>query len=113
MKKWTKFLDIELFSIQGFEPNPDKSSLEVILSFKGIRKEFFQSYNITTNNRIELMGAIFGHEQIKTKTSVPVFTDSKYLISKTPKCRAVKRGKNGLKRMKNSSIINSDLCNSL
>jgi len=109
MKKWTKMPDVELYSDGGAEPSPGKGGFGVILSYKGKRKEFFQGYELTTNNRMELMGVIFGLERLKTESNVQVFTDSKYVIDGITKGWAEKWKKNGWKRKKNSPAINSDL----
>lgn len=109
MKIWTEIPDIELYSDGGAEPNPGKGGFGVILCYKGMKKEFFKGYELTTNNRMELMGVIFGLEQLKTKSNVQVFTDSKYVIDGITKGWAEKWKKNGWKRKKNIKAINSDL----
>ncbi len=109
MKIWTEIPDIELHSDGGAEPNPGKGGFGVILQYKGKQKEFFKGYEFTTNNRMELMGVIFGLEQLKTKSNVQVFTDSKYVIDGITKGWAEKWKSNGWKRKKNIKAINSDL----
>lgn len=109
MKTWTEIPDIELYSDGGAEPNPGKGGFGVILCYKGKQKEFFKGYELTTNNRMELMGVIFGLEQLKTKSNVQIFTDSKYVINGITKGWAAKWKKNGWKREKNKPAINSDL----
>lgn len=109
MKVWTEIPDIQLYSDGGAEPNPGKGGFGVILSYKGVKKEFFKGYEMTTNNRMELMGVIFGLEQLKTKSNVQVFTDSKYVIDGITKGWAEKWKKNGWKRDKNNIAINYDL----
>lgn len=113
MKKWTEIPDIELYSDGGAEPNPGKGGFGVILSYKGKQKEFFQGYELTTNNRMELMGVIFGLERLKTKSNVQVFTDSKYVIDGITKGWAEKWKKNGWMRSKNDPAVNSDLWDKL
>lgn len=109
MKVWTETPDIELFSDGGAEPNPGKGGFGVILRYKGNSKEFFQGYELTTNNRMELRGVIFGLEQLKTKSNVQVYTDSKYVIDGISKGWAEKWRSNGWRRHKNIKAINSDL----
>ncbi len=109
MKEWTEIPDIELYSDGGAEPNPGKGGFGVILSYKGKRKEFFKGYKLTTNNRMELIGVIFGLEQLKTKSNVQVFTDSRYVIDGITKGWARKWKENNWKRNKNTTAINSDL----
>tara|TARA_R110000868_G_C10932116_1_gene766462 strand:- start:10 stop:252 length:243 start_codon:yes stop_codon:yes gene_type:complete len=67
-----KIPEIELFTDGGAEPNPGKGGYGVILSYKGRQKEFFEGYELTTNNRMELMAVIFGLEKIKTKAKVTI-----------------------------------------
>jgi ribonuclease HI len=109
MKEWREIPDIELFSDGGAEPNPGKGGFGVILSYKGKKKEFFKGYKLTTNNRMELMGVIFGLEQLKTKSNVQIFTDSKYVIDGITKGWAKKWKENNWKRKKDIKVINSDL----
>lgn len=109
MKIWTEIPDVELHSDGGAEPNPGRGGFGVILSYKGIQKEFFKGYELTTNNRMELMGVIFGLEQLKTASNVQIFTDSKYVIDGITKGWAEKWKKNNWKRNKNKKALNSDL----
>ena len=78
--KSDKIPEIELYSDGGAEPNPGKGGFGVIMAYKGKRKEFSQGYHLTTNNRMELMGVIYGLEKLKTKSIVNVYTDSRYCL---------------------------------
>lgn len=109
MQTWSEIPDIELYSDGGAEPNPGKGGFGVILSYKGRRKEFYQGYKLTTNNRMELMGVIVGLEKLKTKSNVRVFTDSQYVINGITKGWAVKWKENNWFRKKNEKALNSDL----
>lgn len=44
-------------------------------------KEISQGYDKTTNNRMELMGAIMGLEALNRSCEVELYSDSKYVIS--------------------------------
>jgi ribonuclease HI len=109
MTTWSEIPNIELYSDGGADPNPGKGGFGVILSYKGRSKEFHQGYQLTTNNRMELMGVIFGLEQLKTKSNVQVFTDSQYVINGITKGWAVKWKQNNWYRKKTEKAINSDL----
>lgn len=109
MKTWTEIPNIELHSDGGAEPNPGKSGFGVILGYKGKQKEFYRGYELSTNNRMELMGVIFGLEQLKTKSNVQVFTDSQYVIDGITKGWAAKWKSNGWQRTKKQKAVNSDL----
>jgi hypothetical protein len=78
--EWAEIPEINLYSDGGAEPNPGKGGFGVIMSYQGIKREFSQGYELTTNNRMELMGVIYGLERLKTKSVVNVFTDSRYVI---------------------------------
>jgi len=45
------------------------------------QKDFSQGYKKTTNNRMELMGAITGLQKLKTRSKVILTTDSQYTIN--------------------------------
>lgn len=78
---WDEIPEINLYSDGGAEPNPGKGGFGVIMSYKGTKKEFSQGYLMTTNNRMELMGVIYGLEKLKTKSIVIAYTDSQYVIN--------------------------------
>ncbi len=113
MKEWDEIPDIDLFSDGGAEPNPGIGGFGVIMSYKGKRKEFFKGYKLTTNNRMELMGVIFGLMQLKTKSNVEVYTDSRYVVDGITKGWAQKWKLNNWKRDKNHKAINIDLWDQL
>ena len=101
--------EIELFTDGGAEPNPGKGGFGLILSYKGSQKEFFEGYELTTNNRMELMAVIFGLEKIKTKAAVTVFSDSKYVIDGIEKGWAKNWERNNWIRRKGNLVLNKDL----
>jgi ribonuclease HI len=78
--EWSEIPEINLFSDGGAEPNPGKGGFGVVMEYKGKKKEFCVGYELTTNNRMELSGVIFGLERLKTKSIVNVYTDSRYVI---------------------------------
>lgn len=106
---WNEIPEIDLFSDGGAEPNPGKGGFGLILSYKGIKKEFSQGYVLTTNNRMELMGVISGLEKLKTKSIVNVFTDSRYVIDGIDKGWAERWKSKGWYRTRTEKAINHDL----
>ncbi|MEM9548684.1 MAG: ribonuclease HI [Bacteroidota bacterium] len=113
MKKWIEIPTIKLYSDGGADPNPGRGGFGVILSYKGRKKEFYQGYEFTTNNRMELMGVIFGLEQLKTKSNVQVYTDSKYVINGITNGWAENWKKNNWFRDKKNKAVNIDLWDKL
>lgn len=106
---WEEIPEIELYSDGGAEPNPGKGGFGVIMSYKGKKKEFNQGYQLTTNNRMELMGVIYGLQQLKTKSIVRIYTDSRYVIDGITKGWAQKWKSKSWYRTKNKKAINHDL----
>jgi ribonuclease HI len=106
---WDEIPIIDLHSDGGAEPNPGKGGFGIIMVYKGKRKEFKQGYKLTTNNRMELLGVIYGLERLKTKSIVNVFTDSRYVIDGITKGWAEKWKSKNWFRTKNKMAINHDL----
>ena len=60
--------------------NPGPGGYGVVLISGGHRKEISEGFQHTTNNRMELLGAIVGLESLKYNNSeVTIYTDSKYV----------------------------------
>jgi ribonuclease HI len=107
--KWEDIPEIDLYSDGGAEPNPGKGGFGVIMSYKGTKKEFSQGFRLTTNNRMELMGVIYGLERLKTKSIVNVYSDSRYVIDGITKGWAKKWKSKNWYRTKTEKAINYDL----
>ena len=72
---------IELYTDGGADPNPGAGGLGVVLKYQEHRKEIFQGYELTTNNRMEILAVIVGLEELKKKSCVEVYSDSKYVVN--------------------------------
>lgn len=71
---------VEIYSDGACSGNPGPGGYGVILVFNGIEKEISGGEKDTTNNRMELMGAIIGLEALKESCEVILTTDSKYVV---------------------------------
>ncbi len=100
---------VYLYSDGGADPNPGKGGFGVILNYKGHIKEFARGFTLTTNNRMELMAIIFGLKQLKKKSKVIVYSDSKYIVDAINKGWAKKWRQNNWFRNKKEKAINVDL----
>ncbi|MBQ4215041.1 MAG: hypothetical protein II663_02060, partial [Bacteroidales bacterium] len=70
METWkTTVPHIELYSDGSADPNPGKGGYGIILRYKNISKEFSEGFELTTNNRMEMLGVISGLEKLKTKSN--------------------------------------------
>jgi len=70
---------VEIFSDGACSGNPGPGGWGTILRFGNSEKELSGSEPETTNNRMELMGAIAGLEALKRPCKVRITTDSQYL----------------------------------
>ena len=61
--------------------NPGPGGYGVVLKYGGDLKELSQGYVHTTNNRMELLGAIMALESLKKRQRVVLTTDSQYVIN--------------------------------
>ncbi|NNC84048.1 MAG: ribonuclease HI [Flavobacteriales bacterium] len=100
---------IELFTDGGAEPNPGIGGFGFILCQRGHCKEFAQGFEMTTNNRMELMAVIYGLAQIKRRTRVQVYSDSKYVIDGIEKGWAKNWRSKGWMRNSKEKALNADL----
>jgi ribonuclease HI len=60
--------------------NPGRGGYGTVLLFGGERRELSAGYRRTTNNRMELLGAIVGLEALKRPCTVTLWSDSQYVI---------------------------------
>ncbi|MFY8127581.1 MAG: ribonuclease HI [Chitinophagaceae bacterium] len=66
--------------------NPGKGGYGAILIWGNITKELSAGYQLTTNNRMELMGVIAALQVLnKDNLQIEIFTDSKYLVDSVEK----------------------------
>jgi ribonuclease HI len=70
---------VEIWTDGACSGNPGPGGWGVILSYKGKQKELSGGEANTTNNRMELMGAIAALESLTRPCTVALHTDSQYL----------------------------------
>jgi len=77
---------IQIYSDGFCEPNPGEGGYGAIIIYpNGTEKRICDGVSDTTNNRMELLGAIVGIEEIKGKQYIALFSDSKYVVNGTNK----------------------------
>ncbi len=85
--------------------NPGPGGYGVVLLSGSHRKELSQGYQLTTNNRMELLAAIAGLEALKVAPcNVTIYTDSKYVSDSVEKRWVFNWVKTGFKGKKNSDL---------
>lgn len=99
---------VKIFTDGSCLGNPGPGGYGVLISYNNYKKFFSKGYFYTTNNRMELMGAIFGLEILQESCNIILTTDSQYLkngITKWIKFWKI----NNWKRKNKSPVLNSDL----
>ena len=89
--------------------NPGPGGWGVILSWNGIEKELSGGESRTTNNRMELTGAISALSALREPCRVELYTDSQYLVRAMTEGWAQRWRKNGWMRNKKEAALNPDL----
>lgn len=98
---------VHLYTDGAAKGNPGKGGYGVILELAGqpYRKEFFEGFRLTTNNRMELLAVIVGLEKLRQPmTSVRVFSDSKYVVDSVEKRWVFGWEKKGFEGKKNPDL---------
>ncbi|UCJ15350.1 ribonuclease HI [Pseudomonas sp. MM211] len=71
---------VELYTDGACKGNPGVGGWGALLVFQGVEKELWGGELATTNNRMELMGAIRGLAELKRPCDVRLVTDSQYVM---------------------------------
>ncbi|MBH9718921.1 ribonuclease HI [Burkholderia contaminans] len=82
---------VEIYTDGACHPNPGPGGWGALLRYGDKEKELFGGDPNTTNNRMELMGAISALEALKRPCDVTLCTDSKYVITCITNPRALWR----------------------
>ena len=72
--------EIEIFCDGSSLGNPGPGGYGVILRYGSYEKELSRGYKITTNNRMELLGALAALSALKEPCKVALYSDSNYVI---------------------------------
>lgn len=79
---------VHIYTDGAAKGNPGPGGYGVVMEMVGTpyKKEFYEGFRHTTNNRMELLAVIVGLEKLKApKTSVLVVSDSKYVVDAVEK----------------------------
>ena len=93
--------------------NPGPGGYAAILRYGNTSKEFYGGEPQTTNNQMELMGAIKALEQLKRPCQVDLYVDSQYVMNGFVKNWLVQWKKRGWKTAVKQSVKNKELWQSL
>ena len=99
--------DVHIYTDGAAKGNPGNGGYGVVMEWVGkpYKKEFYEGFRRTTNNRMELLAVIVGLEKLKNpNTRVLVVSDSKYVVDSV-----VKKWVLGWEKKKFVDRKNSDL----
>lgn len=101
-------MKVEIFSDGACSGNPGPGGYGTILRYGDNQKELSGGETLTTNNRMELLGAIRGLEALTRPCEVVITTDSQYLVKGMTEWLAgwVKKG---WRNSKKEEVLNRDL----
>jgi len=80
--------DVHIYTDGAAKGNPGNGGYGVVMELVGTpyKKEFYEGFRLTTNNRMELLAVIVGLEKLrKPNMRVLVVSDSKYVIDSVVK----------------------------
>ena len=100
--------NVDIWTDGACSGNPGPGGWGAILKYGDVEKELSGAEAATTNNRMELMGAISALEALKRPTTVTLHTDSKYVMDGVTKWIHGWK-KNGWKTADKNPVKNEDL----
>ena len=89
--------------------NPGPGGYGVVLKYQDATNELSAGFRHTTNNRMELLGAIVALETLKRPCKVTLATDSRYVVDGISQGWAEQWRANGWRRGKRGNALNPDL----
>jgi len=89
--------------------NPGPGGFGAVIASGGRREEISGGRRLTTNNRMEMLGAIEALAALEWPSRVTIHSDSRYLVDSVMQGQAQKWRANGWKRGRNAYAVNSDL----
>ena len=100
---------VQIYTDGACRGNPGPGGWGAILVFGEHKKELSGGEPSTTNNRMELLAAIYALEQLKYPCEVTLTTDSKYLCDAIIKGWAISWKRKGWVRSNKEPAANPDL----
>lgn len=100
---------VDIYTDGACKGNPGPGGYGAILIYNGIEKEFSGGEKETTNNRMELLGAITALAALKEPCEVTLTSDSKYLVDAVTKGWVYGWQQKGWKKADGKPALNVDL----
>ena len=100
---------VDVYTDGACRGNPGRGGWGAVLVYNSIERELSGGDPMTTNNRMELIGAIEALSALKEPCDVTLTSDSKYLIDAITKGWVYSWRKNGWRKSDKSPALNVDL----
>ena len=100
---------VDIYTDGACRGNPGKGGWGAILVFGGVEKELSGGEPMTTNNRMELIGAIKAMEALKEPCEITLTSDSKYLTDAINQGWLESWKQRGWKKADRSPVLNVEL----
>ncbi len=100
---------VDIYTDGACRGNPGKGGWGAILVFGSVEKELSGGESMTTNNRMELLGAIRAMEAHKEPCEITLTSDSKYLTDAINQGWLESWKKRGWKKADKSPVLNVEL----
>jgi ribonuclease HI len=104
---------VVIYTDGGCIGNPGPGGYGAVMLFGEKRRELSGGYRLTTNNRMELTACISALRELKSSSSVLLYSDSKYVVDGMKKGWAKRWRANRWMRNKRERVENSDLWSQL
>lgn len=107
-------MNVTLYSDGSAKGNPGPGGFGTILQYIDAKGELHEleiseGYKLTTNNRMEILGAIKGLEALNKPCKVTIISDSQYLVNTFNQHWIENWVKKGWKKADNKKVLNEDL----
>jgi ribonuclease HI len=99
--------EVHIYTDGAAKGNPGPGGYGVVMELAGTnyKKEFYEGFRLTTNNRMELLAVIVGLEKLKKpNTRVLVVSDSKYVVDSVEKKWVLGWEKKNFENRKNADL---------
>ena len=100
---------VNIYTDGACKGNPGAGGWAAILEYEGKEKELFGGEKLTTNNRMELIGAIEGLKALKEQCQVTLYSDSQYLVNAINKGWLENWKAKNWRKADKSQVLNDDL----
>ncbi len=104
-----EYSHITIYTDGAAAPNPGPGGYGVVLLSGQHRKELSCGYEMTTNNRMELLAVIAGLEALTKPCRVTIYSDSRYVVDAVEKGSVFRWRDNDWWRTNNEKAKNADL----